>query len=252
MFSKKVRLNYSNDIIILMLRYVYHHKKKKSLIKIINDWTDIYRKLDLYDQRKNKFRRGKMKVWNELVKQIQKNLKFTEKIFIRKVINLLSPFIKNNINKNSYFREFDTKPKFDPFDYKIINETIELHYPRIDPHQKKLKDKENRNKLRLKALYQLINDAQKKNTNLNMIQMGSWMNENRNFRSLFPKSWKKSKKQRKTNNLATWGQFIKYDGCINLNLKRKFIKNYIFPFKSYIYKCSINDLRSHLKTEVNF
>ena len=73
-----------------MLRYIYHQRKRKELfIKIIHDYTDIYRKLDLYDQRKNKFRRGKIKVWKELVKQIQKNLKFNEKIFIKKTFNIL-------------------------------------------------------------------------------------------------------------------------------------------------------------------
>ena len=82
--------------------------------------------------------------------------------------------------------------------------------------------------------------------------MGSWLNENKNFRCLFPKSWKKSKKISKTNNLACWGQFIKYDGCINLNLKNKFIKNYKFPIKSYYYKCSINALRSYLKSKIIF
>lgn len=258
MFSKKFRINYVTNIIILMLRYLYHHRiKKESFINIINNYTDIYRKLDLYDQKKNKFRKGKQKLWKQLIKEIKKNLIFSEKIFIKKSMETLSPFIKNNINKNNYFREFDTKLKFDPFNYRIIKKTIDLHVPRIGFYPSKnskkfLKNKENRNKQNLKALYQLINFAQKKNKNLNMIQMGSWMNENNNFRSLFPKSWKKSKKMSKTNNLATWGQFIKYDGCINLNLKNKFIKNYKFPIKSYYYKCSINALRSYLKTKIIF
>ena len=229
-----------------MLRYIFHNKKK-SLTKIINDDVDIYRKLNLYDQKKNEFRREKKKVWKELVKKIKKNLKFREKKFIKESLYSLSPFFENN-----YFKEFDLKPKFGPFDYKVTKKTIDLHVPLIGLYPKNLKNKEIRNELTLKSLYLLILYAQKKKPSLNMIQMGSWINENKNFRNLFPKSWKKSKKISKNNNLATWGQFVKHDGRINLNLKNKFIKNYNFPIKPYVYKCSINDLKTHLKTKINF
>ncbi len=239
-----------------MLRYAYHNKsKKKSFFKTINNETDIYRKLDLYDQKKNKFKKGGEKVWRKLVSIIEENLKFSEEIFVKKSLNILLPLIKTNIRKNNYLREFDTKSKFDPFDYKIINKTIDLHVPRIGfyPHNKinnNTKKNENRKELRLKTLYRLIKYAHKNNTNLKMIRMGSWMNENKSFRCLFPNSWRKSKKVIKKNNLATWGQFINYNSSINLTLKNRFIKNYKFPIESYYYQCSVNDLKSYLKSKI--
>ena len=182
-----------------MLKYAYHNRSQKKFFKIINNETDIYRKLDLYDQKKNKFKLGRKKIWNKILKIIEQNLKFSEKIFVKKSLAVLRPFIYNNIRKNYYLREFDTKTKFDPFDYKIINKTIDLHVPRIGFYKlnKINNNQKNRKKFRLEALYRLINHAQKNNTNLEMVQMGSWMNENENFRCLFQNHGKNLKNRKK-------------------------------------------------------
>ena len=49
---KKVRYSYLKNITVLMLKYAYHNRSQKKFFKIINNETDIYRKLDLYDQKK--------------------------------------------------------------------------------------------------------------------------------------------------------------------------------------------------------
>ena len=120
--------------------------------------------------------------------------------------------------------------------------------PRIGFYKlNKINNNQKNRKIQARGTLSINKSCSKNNTNLEMVQMGSWMNENENFRCLFPKSWKKFKKIEK-NNLATWGQFIKHDASINLNLRNKFIKNYRFPIKSYYYHCSVNDLKSHIKS----
>ena len=51
--------------------------------------------------------------------------------------------------------------------------------------------------MRAKDLFKLVKDVKKKYPRIKKIQMGSWLNEYKPFRSLFPKTWKPTKKERK-------------------------------------------------------
>ena len=51
--------------------------------------------------------------------------------------------------------------------------------------------------MRAEDLRELVQDAKNKNPKIKIIQMGSWLNQYKPFRSLFPKTWRSTMKTKK-------------------------------------------------------
>lgn len=248
--DKKIQLNYILNISKLMLAYCFKKKNVKKFESLINNQTDLYRKTNLYDFKKKGFSKKNKKKWKQIVLQIKSYSKLEKKKFISKSMKLLKPYLVKRASKIPSLVEYNTKAKFGCFDYSIVRNTVDLHMPvfQFINHKKKNKFFSKKKKLNLRVidLLNLVNDVKKKYPTVKKIQMGSWLNQYKQFRVLFPRSWRPNGEFKKKNSIAWWGQFLRSNGRINKDLYKKFLKNCKFKYSGKIYFCKIIDLENHL------
>ncbi len=250
--SRGKQKNYALKITELMLLYCYKKKNSKSFVKLINNDCDIYRKTDLYNLKKGDFYKNGKKKWKELAKQIDSYTMLNKKNFVKRSLKLLYPHLLNRIKKNKTLVEYNVLAKFGCFDFSIVNNKVDLHMPVfrfIDPQHsgKKIFTSYQKFILRSEDLLNLISFVKKKYPSLSFVQMGSWMNQYKPFRVLFPKSWSPNGNIKKKNSIAWWGQFLKSDGDINIKLYNKFKNTLRFKYSGIFYQCKIQELYNHLK-----
>ena len=249
--SKKIQENYVLKISELMLLYCFKEKKRKNFIDLINNDCDIYRKTDLYNVKKNKFLSNKKKIWNKITSKLKNLTKLEKDDFLKKSIKILKPHFLKRIKNNTNLIEYNTYARFGCFNYSIKNKKVDLHMPVFQfINHKKLKIKNyNYNQkfsMRTKDLSSLIDHVRKNHPTVKIIQMGSWLNEYKPFRTLFPKTWKPTNKIKRKNSIAWWGQFVDVTGNINKKNAEFFIKNLKFPYRGEFYQCKISELKKFI------
>jgi|TARA_B110001452_G_scaffold187386_1_gene157758 hypothetical protein len=249
--SKKIQINYVMKAAEIMLLYCYEKKKKKKFINLINEDCDIYRKTDLYNIKKNNFHKRKKIIWKKITIKLEIFSKLNKKKFIIKSLQLLKFYFLQRITKNRSLIEYNTKAKFGCFSYSIIKNKVDLHMPvfQFINHKKIIKKYTKNQKFNMRAedLIKLVKSVNKKHPNVKIIQMGSWMNQYQPFKKLFPVTWKPTSKLKKKNSIAWWGQFIKSNGDINLDIYRNFKNSLKFKYQGRFYQCKILDLKKHLE-----
>jgi len=253
--SRKNQKNYAVKITELMLLYCYRKRKKMDFLHLLNNECDIYRKTDLYNLKKKKFYKNKKKVWKKITKQIKEFSFEQEKKFLEKSQNTLYPYLIRRINKNKKLVEYNTYAKFGCFDFSVINGKIDLHMPVfrfMDPQYFRKKKYSSHQKflIRSRDLLNLIKFVKKKYPKIVYVQMGSWMNQFKPFRVLFPKNWSANGKIKKKNSIAWWGQFLKSDGDINSKLYKKFKSVSVFKYSGLFYQCKVDELHKYLKRSI--
>ena len=253
--SKKIQKNYVLNVSKLMLLYCYREKKRKNFINLINNDCDIYRKTDLYNVKKKNFLPKKKKVWNKIIIKLQNLSKLKKNIFLKKSIEILKPHFLKRIKNNTNLIEYNTFARFGCFNYSINNKKIDLHMPVFQfINHKKLKKKNYNYKqkfsMRVNDLYSLINHVNKKYPKSKVIQMGSWLNEYKSFRALFPRSWKPTNEVKPKNSIAWWGQFVDFTGNIHKKNANLFIKNFKFPYKGRFFQCNISELKEFIASSI--
>ena len=253
--SKKIQKNYVLKISKLMLLYCFKKKKKKNFVNLINNDCDIYRKTDLYNIKKKKFFAKKKKIWDGIAYKLNNLTKLNQDEFLKKSIAILKPHFLKRIKNNTNLIEYNTYARFGCFNYSIKNKKIDLHMPVFQfINHKKLKSKNfNYNRkflMRTEDLYSLIRHAKKNYPEIKIIQMGSWLNEYKPFRNLFPKTWKPTNKIKKKNSIAWWGQFVDVTGNIHKKNANLFIKNLKFPYTGKYYQCYISDLHKFILNSI--
>lgn len=250
--SKQNQISYALKVTELMLLYCYSKRKKANFDYLLNHECDILRKTSLYNLKKKRVLKSNLIKWKKISKEIESYSHLTKKSFIHECIKILKPFLIKRVNKNQSLVEYNTKAKFGCFDFSILDKKIDLHMPVfrfIDPQMISSKKFSKKEKLYLRAedLYKLLSFAKRKHPSVNIVQMGSWMNQFSPFRVLFPKDWKPNGKEKKKNSIAWWGQFLKSDGNINKQLYSKFKKNLNFKFKGKFYQCHRDKILEHLE-----
>ena len=104
--------------------------------------------------------------------------------------------------------------------------------------------------MRTKDLFLLIDHVKKNHPTVKIIQMGSWLNKYKPFRTLFPKTWKSTNKIKKKNSIAWWGQFVDVTGNIHKKNANLFIKNFKFPYPGEFYQCNISELKKFVSFSI--
>ena len=249
--AKKTQLNYVIKITELMLLYSYRNKNKIDFKNLINNYCDIYRKTNLYNKNKSCFKTNKEKVWKKIIDDIHRYSFFNKQKYLNLSLKKLKPFFVKRVEEKINLTEYNLSAKYGCFNYSIIEKKIDLHMPvfQFINHKnfKKNYSYDEKFKMRAKDLLKLLKNVKKKYPKIKKIQMGSWLNEYKPFRSLFPKTWKPTKKEKKKNSIAWWGQFVRSDGNINEDLYKKFKKNLKFKYKGKFYECNVNQLYNYLK-----
>ena len=235
-----------------MLLYSYKNKNQIKFENLINNYSDIYRKTDLYDLKKKKFKKEKKKVWNSIVLELKNYSKFNKDKYIKLSLRKLRPYFVRRIEKKKSLVEYNIFARFGCFDYSIKNNKVDLHMPVfqfINHKKSKPKNYTYNQKFNMRAedLRELVQDAKNKNPKIKIIQMGSWLNQYKPFRSLFPKTWRSTMKTKKKDSIAWWGQFIRSDGNINTFLYEQFKKKLKFKYAGKFYQCKIQDLKAYLE-----
>ena len=249
--SKKIQKNYVFKISELMLLYCFNQKKRKDFIDLINNHCDIYRKTDLYNVKKKKFFPKKKKIWNKITLKLKDLTKLKRKDFLKHSIEILKPHFLKRIKNNSGLVEYNTHANFGCFDYSIKNGKVDLHMPVFQfIDHKRIKKRnynyEQKSSMRAQDLLSLVYNVKKKYPKIKIIQMGSWLNEYKPFRNLFPKTWKANNKIKNKNSIAWWGQFVDVTGNIHKKNAKFFIKNFKFPYSGKFYQCRIEDLNKFI------
>tara|TARA_Y100000590_G_scaffold448949_1_gene586355 strand:- start:444 stop:1223 length:780 start_codon:yes stop_codon:yes gene_type:complete len=249
--SKKIQKNYVFKISELMLIYCFKKKKEKNFIDLINNDCDIYRKTDLYNIKKKNFLPKKKEVWKKITLKLQSFTNLKQEEFLKKSIEILRPHFLKRIKNNTKLVEYNTYAKFGCFNYSIKDRKVDLHMPVfqfIDHKRAKRKSYNHGQKFSMRAqdLFSLVKNVKKKHPKVKIIQMGSWLNEYKPFRNLFPKTWKSTNKIKKKNSIAWWGQFVDVTGNIHKKNAKFFIKNFKFPYSGKFYQCRIEDLNKFI------
>ena len=171
--------------------------------------------------------------------------------FLKESIKILKPYFLERIKNKTNLVEYNTKAKFGCFNYSIKNKKVDLHMPvfQFINHKKFKRKNYNYNQkfsMRAKDLFSLINHVKKNHPTIKIIQMGSWLNEYKPFRSLFPKTWKPANKIKKKNSIAWWGQFVDVTGNIHKKNANLFVKSFKFPYRGEFYQCKISELKKFI------
>lgn len=250
--QKKNQINYAIKATELMLYYCYSKRKKINIKKILNSECDILRKTSLYNFKKKKIHSKKEKQWKKILQKIKILSQYNKTYFVKNSLKILKPFLLERIKKKQSLVEYNTLANFGCFDFTIKDSKIDLHMPVfrfISPEIKNYKSFSKKKKLSLRAndLYELLIFTKKKYPKFKVVQMGSWMNQFKPFKKLFPKNWKPNGKEKNKNSIAWWGQFLKSDGDINYRLYQNFKKNLKFKYKGRFYQCRRDEIINHLE-----
>ena len=250
--QKKNQINYALKSTELMLYYSYSKRKKISIKKILNNECDILRKTSLYNFKRKKIFTKKEKKWKKILQKIEIFSQYSKTYFVKKSLKILKPYLLERIKKKQSLVEYNTSANFGCFDFSIKDSKIDLHMPVfrfISPEIKNYKSFSKKKKLSLRAkdLYKLLIFTKKKYPKFKVVQMGSWMNQFKPFKELFPKNWKPNGKEKNKNSIAWWGQFLKSDGDINYHLYQNFKKNLKFRYTGSFYQCRRDEIINHLE-----
>jgi len=252
--SKNIQKNYVLKVSELMLLYCFREKKRNNFIDLINNDCDIYRKTDLNDNKKKKFYPKKKRVWKKITLQLKRLSQSRQDIFLKKSIKILKPHFVKRIEKNTNLIEYNTYARFGCFNYSIKQKKADLHMPvfQFINHQriKKKYNYKQKFSMRVKDLFLLVTHIEKNHPKIKIIQMGSWLNKYKQFRTLFPKSWKSNNKIKKKNSIAWWGQFVDVTGNIHKTNANLFMRNFKFPFPGKFYQCKIIELKKFILSEI--